>query len=102
MNNKNIDDQIQEIVDTFGMKAEVAAKAMNITVGTFRKKKSEKSDDHCFNQKNLDDLIIYIKTESELLNLRNYAVGSEEWKKDIVKKTTDILSSKNKGEKYTF
>lgn len=66
--NKEIDNKIQSIVDTFGMKAEVVAKAMNVTTGTYRKKKSEKSSDHCFNEKNLNDLIVYIKTESEKLN----------------------------------
>ncbi|MGI0106765.1 hypothetical protein [Salinimicrobium sp. WS361] len=59
--------EIQKIIDTFGMKAEVAAKAMGVTTATFRKKKSEKSLDHSFNQKNLEDLKDYIVTSAKKL-----------------------------------
>lgn len=62
-----IRDEVSRVLGVFGMKAEVAAKAMNITPGVFRKKKSEKVHTHKFNKKNLEDLIFYVKTEASKL-----------------------------------
>jgi len=56
--------EIERITNIFGMRADVAAKAMGITGGTFRKNKSDKSTRHNFNKKNLEDLITYIKEEA--------------------------------------
>ncbi len=59
--------EIENILQAFGMKAEVAAKAMGVTVDTFRKKKSDKSEGHSFNDKNLQDLKDYIIANAEKL-----------------------------------
>jgi hypothetical protein len=60
----DITQKINQIVDVFGMKADVAAKAMKITTGVYRKNKSEKVLTHKFNSKNLENLIDYIKKEA--------------------------------------
>lgn len=67
MDTTKITQDIERITEIFGMKASVCAKAMNITEQTFRSKKTDKNPRHCFNEKNLQDLIAYIKSEAEKL-----------------------------------
>lgn len=62
-----IKQKILHIVETFGMKGSVVAKAMHITEPTYNSKKNPKNDRHKFNEKNLQDLIHYIKQEAEKL-----------------------------------
>lgn len=58
--------EVVRITEVFGMKANVAAKAMNISPAVFRHKKSG-TPGHSFNIKNLLDLKKYIKNEAEKL-----------------------------------
>lgn len=67
MGNTEINHKIQQVIDTFGMKDDVVAKAMNITVGTVRKNRSEKVTTHKFNPKNYSDLVTYIKNKASEL-----------------------------------
>lgn len=67
MQHSELKNRIEQILETFDMGAKAAAKAMNITPGTFAKKRSDKVENHCFNEKNLQDLIHYIKQEAEKL-----------------------------------
>ncbi|MDT7829274.1 hypothetical protein RQM65_11405 [Pricia sp. S334] len=64
MNNKA---KINSITDTFGMKSEVAAKDMNVTLPTFWKKNSESAKAHQFTKQNHDDLVTYIKSAADKL-----------------------------------
>lgn len=61
--------KIKKILRTFGMKGSIAAKAMGINEGTFKKKSSEKesNSNHSFNEKNFIDLKNYVKQEAEKL-----------------------------------
>lgn len=61
--------KIKKILEIFGMKASVAAKAMGVTENTFGKKSSEKesASNHSFNEKNYNDLRDYVKKEAEKL-----------------------------------
>lgn len=67
MVHSEIKQKVEEIQVIFGMKSEACAKAMGVSEQTFNKKKSDKVDYHCFNEKNLADLIAYIKAEAEKL-----------------------------------
>ena len=67
MDTFQIKQEIQRIISIFDMGGKAAAKAMHITLGTYHKKLSDKVTNHCFNEKNLTDLITYIKTEAEKL-----------------------------------
>lgn len=67
MKTDEITREIQQIIETFGMKAEVCAKAMNITTQTFRCKLSDKNERHRFTEKNLEDLRFFIKNEAKNL-----------------------------------
>ena len=57
--------QILAIVETFGMKGKVVAKAMGITETTYNMKKVAAENGHSFNEKNLRDLVAYIKQAVE-------------------------------------
>lgn len=67
MVHSEIKQRVEEIQVIFGMKSAVCAKAMGVTEQTFNKKKYDKVPEHTFNEKNLTDLINYIKTEAEKL-----------------------------------
>jgi len=58
-----IKQEIEGILDDLGMKGQTAAKAMGITYGTFRNKKSG-SPGHSFNAKNLKDLVDFVIKKS--------------------------------------
>lgn len=58
--------EVIRITEIFGMKSEVAAKAMGVSYATYRQKKAG-TPGHSFNAKNLSDLKKYIKTEAEKL-----------------------------------
>ena len=60
-------DKVLIVVKIFGMKDSVTGKAMNVTPGTIAKKRSLKSLDHSFNEKNYQDLVKYIKREAKKL-----------------------------------
>lgn len=64
---QTVEQEIYRIVDLFGMKASVIAKAMGISQQTFYSKKDPNNSRHHFNPKNLADLIAYIKTEADKL-----------------------------------
>ena len=65
MENTQIRAQILAIVETFGMKGKVVAKAMGITETTYNMKKVAADNGHSFNEKNLRDLVAYIKQAVE-------------------------------------
>ena len=65
MENTQIRAQVLAIVETFGMKGKVVAKAMGITETTYNMKKVAAENGHSFNEKNLRDLVAYIKQEVE-------------------------------------
>ena len=65
MENSEIRAQVLAIVETFGMKGKVVAKAMGITETTYNMKKVAAENGHSFNEKNLRDLVAYIKQEVE-------------------------------------
>lgn len=65
MENTQIRAQILAIVETFGMKGKVVAKAMGITETTYNMKKVAADNGHSFNEKNLQDLVAYIKQAVE-------------------------------------
>ena len=67
MENTQIRAQILAIVETFGMKGKVVAKAMGITETTYNMKKVAAENGHSFNEKNLRVLVTYIKKEAEKL-----------------------------------
>ena len=69
MENTQIRAQVLAIVETFGMKGKVVAKAMGITETTYNMKKVPTENGHCFNEKNLRDLVTYIKQEAEKLRI---------------------------------
>lgn len=64
---QELEQKIEKIVETFGMKAEVIAIAMGVSKQTYYSKKDPKNTRHKFNEKNLQDLIHYIKQEAEKL-----------------------------------
>ena len=64
MENTEIRAQVLAIVETFGMKGKVVAKAMGITETTYNMKKVAAENGHSFNEKNLQDLVAYIKKEA--------------------------------------
>ncbi len=66
MDTTEIRSKIDDIIATFGMKADVASKAMHMSLQVYRNKRT-KTHLNKFNQKNLDDLISYIKTEADKL-----------------------------------
>ncbi len=53
--------EIRVIAEKFGLKYKFLAEAMKVTHETIRKKMSDKSQDHSFNEKNLKDLKDYIR-----------------------------------------
>ncbi|MFC2634286.1 MAG: hypothetical protein ACFNZU_02230 [Capnocytophaga granulosa] len=65
MENTEIRAQVLAIVETFGMKGKVVAKAMGITETTYNMKKVAADNGHSFNEKNLQDLVAYIKQAAE-------------------------------------
>lgn len=65
MENSEIRAQVLAIVETFGMKGKVVAKAMGITETTYNMKKVAADNGHSFNEKNLRDLVAYIKQAVE-------------------------------------
>ena len=65
MENSEIRAQVLAIVETFGMKGKVVAKAMGITETTYNMKKVAAENGHSFNEKNLQDLVAYIKQAVE-------------------------------------
>lgn len=67
MDHSEITKKIDDILETFGMSGKIAAKAMGVTYQTFRNKKNENNESHTFNNKNLEDLIVFIKSEAEKL-----------------------------------
>jgi len=64
MENSEIRAQVLAIVEIFGMKGKVVAKAMGITETTYNMKKVAAENGHSFNEKNLRDLVAYIKQEA--------------------------------------
>ena len=68
MENTEIRAQVLAIVETFGMKGKVVAKAMGITETTYNMKKVAAENGHSFNEKNLRDLVAYIKQEAEKIS----------------------------------
>lgn len=68
MENSEIRAQVLAIVETFGMKGKVVAKAMGITETTYNMKKVAAENGHSFNEKNLRDLVAYIKQEAGKLS----------------------------------
>ena len=71
MENTEIRAQVLAIVETFGMKGKVVAKAMGITETTYNMKKVAAENGHSFNEKNLRDLVAYIKQEAGKLTLND-------------------------------
>jgi hypothetical protein len=71
MGSTEIRAQVLSIVETFGMKGKVVAKAMGITETTYNMKKVPTENGHSFNEKNLRDLVEYIKQEAEKLRISN-------------------------------
>lgn len=69
MDNKKlaIKNRITEILDLFGITGARAAEIMGIKASTFNCKKNDNNTRHWFNQKNLDDLVGFIKKEAEKL-----------------------------------
>ena len=65
MENTQIRAQVLAIVETFGMKGKVVAKAMGVTESTYNMKKVAAENGHSFNEKNLRDLVAYIKQAVE-------------------------------------
>lgn len=61
MESIDVKGRILEIASVFAMKDEGLARAMGITVGVVRKNKSDKVDTHKFNEKNLADLIAFLR-----------------------------------------
>lgn len=70
MVHSEIKQRVLEIQETFGMKAAVCAKAMGVTTQVFNLKKHDGTPEHTFNEKNLYNLIAYIKKEAEKLELK--------------------------------
>ena len=68
MENSEIRAQVLAIVEIFGMKGKVVAKAMGITETTYNMKKVAAENGHSFNEKNLRDLVAYIKQEAGKLS----------------------------------
>ncbi len=67
MDTTEIKEKVKEIMGIFGLKGSGVAKAMNITANVFGQKMSDKAPRNQFNQKNLNDLITYIKIQAEKL-----------------------------------
>ncbi|MBT0534108.1 hypothetical protein J5300_07320 [Riemerella anatipestifer] len=67
MDNDKIKERILEILDLFGMTGTKAAEIMGVKPSTFNCKKNDNNPRHWFNQKNLDDLVAFIKREAEKL-----------------------------------
>lgn len=65
MENLSIKEKVVHVLDTLGMSGKKAAEAMGVTHATFRKKKMDSDPTHNFNQKNLDDLVAFIKQKVE-------------------------------------
>lgn len=61
----NTKDKILKILSDFGMTGVKASEAMGITVNTFNQKKAPNSLRHSFNEKNLSDLVEFIKNKSK-------------------------------------
>ena len=74
MGSTQIRAQVLAIVETFGMKGKVVAKAMNITETTYNMKKVPAENGHSFNEKNLKDLVAYIKREAEKLTINDLKI----------------------------
>ncbi|WP_018675735.1 hypothetical protein [Riemerella columbina] len=67
-NNKlAIKNRIIEILTLFGITGARAAEIMGVKASTFNCKKDDNNLRHWFNQKNLDDLVDFIKKEAENL-----------------------------------
>ena len=67
MDTDQITQEIERIIEALDMGAKGCAKAMGISVQAFRNKKSQGSHRDKFNEKNLQDLIRYIKEVSSKL-----------------------------------
>lgn len=67
MDTREITQEIERIIEALDMGAKGCAKAMGISVQAFRNKKSQGSHRDKFNEKNLQDLIRYIKKISDQL-----------------------------------
>ncbi len=57
-------EKIKKIVDIFGMRQSVAAKALGITTGVFAKNMSGKALRHNFNETHVEKLKAYISEKS--------------------------------------
>ena len=64
MDSHEIEKKVSHILETFGMSGKVAANAMGVAYQTFKSKKSVTVAGHSFNEKNLSDLVDYIKREA--------------------------------------
>jgi hypothetical protein len=60
-------DKINKVLDDFGITGVKAAEAMGITYATFKSKRNPNNDRHSFNEKNYQDLLSFIKTQTALL-----------------------------------
>ncbi len=64
MKKQEIKTEVVRIMDAFGMSGKAVAEAMNVSYGTFRNKLNDNNERNWFNQKNLDDLKEFIKTQA--------------------------------------
>ncbi|RUT68707.1 hypothetical protein D0817_20145 [Flavobacterium cupreum] len=61
-------DKINKVLEDFGITGVKAAEAMGITYDTFKSKKNEKNERHSFNEKNYQDLVSFIKKQTQNLD----------------------------------
>lgn len=67
MESNVVKEKVLKILDDFGMTGSKAAEAMGVTYATFRNKKNDNALSHSFNEKNYNDLVIYIKEKANEL-----------------------------------
>jgi len=60
-------DKVNKVLDDFGMTGVKAAEAMGITYQTFKNKRNPNNTAHTFNEKNYQDLVNFIKKQTESL-----------------------------------
>jgi hypothetical protein len=60
-------EKIEKLLNDFGITGIKASEAMGVTYGTFRNKKNPNNTKHTFNEKNHQDLLRFIKNQSQKL-----------------------------------
>lgn len=70
MDTNEIESEIFEIMDTFGMSGIKAAETMNISYQVFKNKKNPNAFGHTFNEKNLRDMKIFIGKQMDKVVLK--------------------------------